>query len=178
MNKSIVVMILLVAASGPVVAADNGIYLGGSVGQAKLKIDNLNGVSAADFDGNATAFKIIGGIRPLDWIGFEAAYVDFGHPDDTVLGARIEAHASGISGFAVGFLNVGPVDIFGKLGAINWDSSVSSGGLDSSGTDFAYGVGAQFRLLSLGIRAEYEAFNLSDVNDLHMISVGVTWTFL
>lgn len=178
MNKSIVAMIFLFAASGPVVAADNGIYMGGSVGQSKLKIDNLNGVSAADFDGNDTAFKIIGGIRPLDWIGFEAAYVDFGHPDDTVLGEHLSASASGISGFAVGFLDVGPVDFFAKLGAINWDSSFSRGGLDNSGTDFAYGVGAQFRLLSFGIRAEYEAFDLSDINDLNMISVGVTWTFL
>jgi hypothetical protein len=178
MTKSIVAMILLFAASGQALAADNGIYMGGSVGQSKFKIDNLDGVSAADFDGDDTAFKVIGGIRPLDWIGFEAAYVDFGHPDDTVLGERVSAKASGISGFAVGFIDIGPFDIFGKLGAINWDSSFSGGGLDSSGTDFAYGVGAQFRLLSLSIRAEYEAFDLSDIDDLNMISVGVTWTFL
>lgn len=176
MTKSMVAAVLVMASS-PVLAADNGIYLGGSVGQANLKIDNIAGLSAADFDGDDTAFKVIAGFRPLDWLAVEASYVDFGNPDDTVLGQRFDAEADGISAFGVGFIAVGPVDLFGKLGVINWDSNFS-GGLDSDGTDFAYGVGAQFRLLSLGIRAEYEAFDLSDVDDLNMISIGVTYTFL
>lgn len=177
MTKSIVVAILLLAASGSVLAADNGIYLGGSVGQANLEVDNLAGLSAADFDGDDTAFKVIAGFRPLDWFAVEASYVDFGNPDATVLGERFEAQADGISAFAVGFFAIGPVDIFGKLGGINWDSNFS-GGLKSDGTDFAYGVGAQFRFLSLSARVEYEGFDLSDVDDLNMISIGLTYTFL
>ncbi|GFE81692.1 hypothetical protein GCM10011487_36920 [Steroidobacter agaridevorans] len=177
MTKSIVAAIVLLAVSGSVFAADNGIYLGGSVGQANLKVDNLGGLSAADFDGDDTAFKVIAGFRPLDWFAVEASYVDFGNPDATVLGERFEAEADGISAFAVGFFALGPVDIFGKLGGINWDSNFS-GGLESDGTDFAYGVGAQFRFLSLSVRAEYEGFDLSDVDDLNMISIGLTYTFL
>jgi hypothetical protein len=38
-------------------------------------------------------------------------------------------------------------------------------------------VGAQFRVWSLSLRAEYEVFDIEDV-DVDMISVGVTWTFL
>ncbi|WP_129642501.1 outer membrane beta-barrel protein [Peristeroidobacter agariperforans] len=177
MTKSIVAAIVLLAASGSVFAADNGIYLGGSVGQANLKVDNLAGLSAADFDGDDTAFKVIAGFRPLDWFAVEASYVDFGNPDATVLGERFEAEADGVSAFAVGFFALGPVDIFGKLGGINWDSNFS-GGLESDGTDFAYGVGAQLRFLSLSVRAEYEGFDLSDVDDLNMISIGLTYTFL
>ena len=45
------------------------------------------------------------------------------------------------------------------------------------GSDLAYGVGAQFRVLGLSIRAEYEKFEISEV-DLDMISVGLTYTFL
>lgn len=177
MNKVIVAALLLFASSTSLLAADNGIYLGGSVGQANVEIDNLGGVSAADFDADDTAFKLIAGIRPLDWLAVEAAYVDFGNPDDRVLGERFDAELDGICAFAVGFLAVGPVDVFGKLGGIRWDSNFS-GGLDSDGTDFAYGVGAQFRLWSLSIRAEYEAFDISDVDDLNMISIGLTYTFL
>ena len=51
-------------------------------------------------------------------------------------------------------------------------------GFEEDGTDFAYGVGAQFRVLGLSIRAEYERFDAEDVDDLNMISVGVTYTFL
>jgi opacity protein-like surface antigen len=161
----------------PAVAADNGFYLGGSIGQANLKIDDLsNGISTGDFDADDMAWKLIAGIRPLDWLGVEAAYVNFGEPEDTVLGQKLKAEGDGISAFAVGFLPTGPVDLYAKVGLISWDSKIS-GNFDDDGTDLAYGVGAQFRVLGLSIRAEYEKFDVSDV-DLDMISVGLTYTFL
>jgi OOP family OmpA-OmpF porin len=162
----------------PAVAADNGFYLGASLGQANLKIDDLtnNTFENDDFDADDMAFKLIAGIRPLDWLGVEAAYVNFGEPEDTVLGQKLKADGDGISAFAVGFLATGPVDLFAKVGLISWDSKIS-GSFDDDGTDLAYGAGAQFRVLGLSIRAEYEKFDISDV-DLDMISVGVTYTFL
>lgn len=162
----------------PAVAADNGFYLGASVGQANLKIDDLtdNTFADDDFDADDLGFKLIAGIRPLDWLGVEAAYVNFGEPEDTVVGQKLKADGDGISAFAVGFLATGPVDLFAKVGLISWDSKIA-GSFDDDGTDLAYGAGAQFRLLGLSIRAEYEKFDISDV-DLDMISVGVTYTFL
>ena len=163
----------------PAVAADNGFYLGGSVGQVNVKVDDVFGGSLAndDFDSDDTAFKLIAGIRPLDWLGVEAAYVNFGEPEDTVGGFNLTAEGDGISAFAVGFLPTGPVDLFAKAGLIAWDSKVTGASFDDDGSDLAYGVGAQFRVLGLSIRAEYEKFDISDV-DLDMISIGVTYTFL
>ena len=43
---------------------------------------------------------------------------------------------------------------------------------------FSYGVGAQFRIWSLSLRAEYEVFDIADADKVDMISVGVMWTFL
>ncbi len=113
----------------PAVAADNGFYLGGSVGQANLKIDDLtdNVLPDDDFDADDTAFKLIAGIRPLDWLGVEAAYVNFGEPEDDVLGGSLKADGDGISAFAVGFLPIGPVDLFAKVGLIAWDSKIEGG---------------------------------------------------
>ena len=178
MRKAILFAAALLALPAlPAVAADNGFYLGGSVGQANLKIDDLtNGIAEEDFDADDTAFKLIAGMRPLDWLGVEAAYVNFGEPEDTVLGRKLKADGDGISAFAVGFLPTGPVDLFAKVGLISWDSKIG-GSFDDDGTDLAYGVGAQFRVLGLSIRAEYEKFDISDV-DLDMISVGLTYTFL
>ena len=179
MRKAIVLAAALFALPVlPAVAADNGFYLGASVGQANLKIDDLtNGtLENDDFDADDMAFKLIAGIRPLDWLGVEAAYVNFGEPEDTVLGQKLKADGDGISAFAVGFLATGPVDLFAKVGLISWDSKIS-GSFDDDGTDLAYGAGAQFRVLGLSIRAEYEKFDISDV-DLDMVSVGVTYTFL
>ncbi|MCM2312278.1 MAG: outer membrane beta-barrel protein [Steroidobacteraceae bacterium] len=164
----------LALASLPAVAADNGIYLGASVGQSALQVDDF------DYDADATGYKLIVGWRFLDWLAVEGNYVDFGSGDDTVAGSRIETEADGISLSAVGFLPVGPVDLFARVGAIDWSADVSSPGFGSAsddGTDLTYGVGAQFRVWSLSIRAEYERFEVSDA-DLDMISVGLTWTFL
>jgi OOP family OmpA-OmpF porin len=158
----------------PAVAADNGIYLGASVGQSGLEIDDF------DYDASATGYKIIAGWRFLDWLAVEGNYVDFGSGDDRVADTKIETEADGISLSAVGFLPVGPVDLFARVGAVDWSADLSSPGSGSGsddGTDLTYGIGAQFRVWSLSIRAEYEMFDISDA-DLDMISVGVTWTFL
>jgi opacity protein-like surface antigen len=182
MHDRILLAAALALAAHAASAADNGIYLGASVGQANVQLDDS---LSSDFDANDTGYKIILGIRPLDWLGVEASYVDFGSPDDQVAtvdgGTTVEANLDGISAFAVGFLAIGPVDLFAKVGLINWDGTVKAPELSLSasndGTDFAYGVGAQFRVWSLSLRAEYEKFDIVDT-DVNLLSVGVTWTFL
>jgi hypothetical protein len=175
MRKAILATVLLLASGGAAVAADNGIYLGLSVGQANLEVDDV--ISTEDFKGEDTGYKFIAGIRPLDWLAIEASYVNFGEPDDTVGSVQLEADGDGFSGFVVGFLPLGPVDLFAKGGLITWDSNIS-GRLDGDGTELAYGVGAQFRVWSIGIRAEYEIFDVDDLDDLSMVSIGATFTFL
>lgn len=44
------------------------------------------------------------------------------------------------------------------------------------GTDAAYGVGARFSLFSAEVRAEYEYFDVEDI-DVSLVSVGVVWSF-
>jgi hypothetical protein len=155
-------------------AADNGFYVGGSIGQAQAELEE----GSFSFDADDTGFKVIAGIRPLDWLGVEANYVNFGEADDN----NIELDADGVSAFAVGFLAAGPVDLFAKAGLVSWDATVSRDGIgrigSEDGTDLAYGVGAQFRVWSLSLRAEYEVFDIDSVDDLSMLSVGFTFTFL
>ena len=164
----------LALTSLPAVAADNGLYLGASVGQSGIEIDDF------DYDADSTGYKLIAGWRFIDWLAVEANYLDFGSGDDNVSGDRIETEADGISLAAVGFLPIGPVDLFARVGAVDWSADISSPGFGSDsddGTDLTYGVGAQFRVWSLSIRAEYEMFDIEDA-DVDMISLGITWTFL
>lgn len=177
--RKVLAMVGLFALSAGVQAADNGIYIGAGIGQATVELDNV--IAAQDFDADDLGYKIIVGIRPLDWLGFEANYVNFGEPDDTIAGQRLRSEGYGFSGFAVGFLALGPVDLFAKGGLISWNTEVRNpqfGKIDDDGTDFAYGAGVQFRLLSLGVRAEYEIFDIDGVDKANMFSVGVTYTFL
>ena len=163
----------LAAVSAPAAAADNGIYLGASAGLSGLH-DNV-----LDYNANATGFKVIAGWRFLDWLAVEGNYVDFGSGNDTVAGQKIRTDGNGLSLSALAFLPVGPVDLFARVGAFDWSASASLGSIGKfgdNGTDVTYGAGAQFRILSLSLRAEYEIFDLPG-KDVNMFSAGVTYTF-
>src|SRR6476660_3054338 len=164
-------------------AADNGIYLGAGIGQSKVEAgDSVPEVGNLEFNADATAYKVILGWRPLDWLAVEANYIDLGSGDDDVLGEKIESDIDGFTVSALGFLPVGPVDLFARVGVIDWDAKLSAPRLDlkssDNGTDFAYGVGAQFRIWSLSLRGEYERFDIADTDKVDMLSLAVTWTFL
>jgi len=162
----------------PAQAADNGVYLGASVGYASLN----EGFEGEDFDGSATGFKGILGWRFLDWLAVEANYVDFGSMDDDVFGEEVGIDTNGVSLSALAFLPVGPVDLFARVGIIDWSTDIEIDDFEDiedfgdSGTDFAWGAGVQFRLGSLALRAEYESFDLGGTN-VNMVSAGLTWTF-
>ncbi len=173
---------ILGLATAPAYAVDNGIYLGASVGQSGVSYDETFEGQDFSFDADSTGFKAIAGWRFLDWLSVEANYVDLGSGDDDVAGEKIEADVSGLSLSAVGFVPIGPVDLFARVGAIDWEADLKAPGLGVSasddGTDLTYGVGAQFRVWGLGVRAEYERFDISDADTVDMVSLGVTWTFL
>lgn len=172
---------LMALASVPSHAVDNGIYLGAGVGQSGVEFDDDFQGTNLDFDASATAYKVIAGWRFLDWLSIEANYVDLGSGDDRVAGQLIEADIDGLSLSALGFLPIGPVDLFARVGAIDWNADLSAPGIGSGsddGTDLTYGVGAQFRVWGLSLRAEYEVFDISDADTVDMISASVTWTFL
>ena len=164
----------------PALAADNGFYLGAGIGQANVQVDA--GAGLPTFDENDTGFKVIAGVRPLDWLGAEVNYVDLGKPSGDVADTRIETDASGLSAFGLLFLELPLVDLYGKLGVVRWDFSASAPDFDLSGgetgTDFAWGAGIQARLLSLGVRLEYERFEISDLDATSFLSLSVTYTFL
>jgi hypothetical protein len=156
-------------------AVDHGIYLGAALSQSSVDfdIDNLS------LDGDATKYKLIAGIRPLDWVAFEVNYVDFGAVDT----ATVKQELKGVDAFAVGLLEVAIVDFYAKVGVIRWDqkfdfANVANVDQSDSGTDLAYGAGIQVHLGSLSLRGEYEKFDIGDSTNAELISIGLTWTFL
>jgi OOP family OmpA-OmpF porin len=174
MRKTFLLAAAMLACSATAGAADNGIYLGGSLARSMFDIDQ--GLLEVDDDDNG--FKIIAGVRPLDWLAIEANYIDFGKAREGILSVENDAFAA----YGVGFFTLGPVDVFGKLGLVKSDASVTVDGLgevfEEDGTDPAYGFGVQFRLLSISVRAEYEIFDVDNVDDLNLFSIGFTYTFL
>jgi OmpA-like transmembrane domain len=185
MRKVLFAAVLLTGATGAYAQLPDA-YVGAGVSQARIN-DIFH--SGHDFDLNNTAWKAFVGVRPIPFLGVEANYMDlgsesrrFGFNGPQSSDGHVNAHA--FSAFAVGFfpLPVPWLDVFGKAGAARWtlnghDNS-SLFALDEHGTDFAWGGGAQAHFGPLGLRLEYEQFNVRDTNGVKAASFDVLWHFL
>lgn len=171
LTKSIITLSMLLFAGSALAGAESGFYLGASIGSASLDASD-NGF---DIDDDDNGYKIYGGFNfgvvPLIDLAVEGGYVDFGSfgsgPGDNV---DVDAW----TGFGLAGFKLGPIGLFGKMGMISWDTDYGIG--SDSGTDPAYGLGARFQLGSFALRAEYELFDLDDV-EIDYLSVGAAYTF-
>jgi opacity protein-like surface antigen len=164
--------------------SDSGFYLGGSLGQATIKAKNQTpGGEDFDFNEDDSGYKIFAGYNfglvPLVDLAVEGAYVDFGNPNTALASdARIEYDLAGWDIFGLAALTFGPFSAFGKAGVIAWDSDVLIDDVKSSnsGSDPAYGLGVKLQFGSLAARAEIEYFDINEVNDAYLASIGLSYT--
>jgi len=188
-----------IAAAGPL---DNpaGFYFGAGVGASNIGSygDGYDGYYA--YNNDATAWKLIAGVRPIAPVGAEVEYIDFGRVNDDpnfaydgyqFNGQSTASKAAAV--FAVGYLPL-PIpflDFYGKAGVARLQQDTKSyydgcsliacsapGAyrVDSWSTNFAYGVGVQTKWLGLAVRAEYERIDTSG-RDPDALTASVTWTF-
>ena len=164
----------------PAVSQAGG-YIGGSVGQAGVEVEDPT--FPTSFDEEDFAWKIFAG---YDWnftaisLGIEGGYVDLGAPSGDIAGSIVEVDPNGWSGFGRLGFNLGPLGVFAKYGVIAWDADITVDGVQQpsdDGTDPAYGIGADIGLGPVEVRAEYEIFDIDDAEDVTMISVGITFSF-
>ena len=157
-------------------AADNGFYLGAGITDTKFHTDEIGNGSLDD-----NSFKVIAGFRPLDWLAFEANYIDLG--SESSGGASIDAHALTASGLLLA--EFGIVDLYARAGFANWKASAKDAlttNVSDDGWEPTYGVGVGLHFGSIGARAEYERFSakMFDAIDTNVntFSISVTYTFL
>ncbi len=154
--------------------AQTGPYLGLSVGNAQVGIDNtdIEGINV-DIQDNDIGYKVFGGFKFLIG-GLEAGYIDFG----SIQGSNADVEIKGFDAFGVLSMGIGPVEVFGKLGGFVWESDITSveDSYSESGFDPAAGLGASFSLGGLGVRAEYEYFDIAEFDKISMLSIGVTFS--
>ena len=165
--------------------SESGFYIGASTGQSSVEAsDKTPGGESFNFSEKGSAYKVLLGFNlglvPFIDLAVEGAYMDFGEPDGSLSdGTKISYEMTGWSTFGLAGMTFGPFSVFGKAGAVSWDTDVkigdSTGG--DSGSDGAYGLGAKFQLGSIAIRAEYEYFDVSKVDDVKFTSVGLVYTF-
>jgi len=89
------------------------------------------------------------------------------------------ADTDGVTVSALAFLPIPIVDIYGRLGAINYrvDAHAPGVGFHRDGTNLTYGVGAGTHWGSLGARVEYERFEIPGSTTVSLATIGVNWNF-
>ena len=203
-------LLALLAAAGTAQAADHGFYLGLSwsgvspdyaepqmtafpTDQDPAAADTPSRVTGDLVDSiGSQGFKGVVGYRVLDWLAFEADYLDLGS-DSASLGIfcvtqpcpdTVRAETSSASLSALAMWPLGKFDVFARLGISRWESSIEGRyndgtrfwSQDLSGTDEKYGAGAQFHIHKLTARLEYEHLRFAgDAADTW--SIGIAYLF-
>jgi OmpA-OmpF porin, OOP family len=159
--------------------AHAGLYAGASVGQTGLKASDSN----VDISDSATAYKIYGGWGGK-FFGFEGSYIDFGSASDESGGVDAKISTTGYDVFVKGSLPLGKhIELFAKAGIVFWsaDTKLSGAVSDSSsdsGNDGVYGAGVAWKFGEhLRVRGEYERYDISGLDSLHVTSVGADFGF-
>jgi hypothetical protein len=163
----------------PAPRAADGPYLGVGAGLATVRDE----VDTGTLDSDDAAYRAFAGWRfdtiPVIDLAVEGAYTEFGKQSQTVGGQDVQFQLRGASVAGLLIFPLGPLDFYGKAGALSWISELRGPGStrSSSGFDPFYGVGAGFYLWKLGFRAEYERFDIKDVDRVEMLSASVLFQF-
>jgi OmpA-OmpF porin, OOP family len=193
------VLILALALGASVARADNELfYVGAGISSNKLSEITHGGLSYSSID--HTSWKALAGVRPLSFLAVEADYTDLGSGSSTFFVGGVGTCAVGVpncaqrttatdakafAGYLVGFLPV-PIpflDLYAKAGLSRWQlngsgtQGTSLFSFSDSGTEFAWGAGAQVHLGMIGARLEYENFNIPNTSGAQIVSLDVLLRF-
>ncbi len=174
-----VLTVLMVVICNPLQAQIPGkLSLGASIGSSfiQTKPQDIGG-EQLKLDKNGFAYKFYAGFKFVRFLGVEAGYRNLGTVKNTVQDIEIKTNIKGLDLFATGTLNFTMLDIFAKAGYFFWNSEVSGADvtIKKDDKDFAWGVGVGLNLGTLGVRAEWESFNASDMKNLSMLTAGITY---
>lgn len=194
MKRALMAATLLALSSGAAYAApenDEGFYVGGGVGQFNIEVEGLDTFddTLRTLDDDDTAWQAFVGWRLNPYISLQAAYIDFGRPEDefssgTGDGGKFRAELSGFAPSIIGTLPLGPVELSAKLGYYIYDLKLSGDINDAdfnrsdSGEDLMYGVGLGVTFFErLHAKLEYEKIELDRAEDANALWLTGQWRF-
>ncbi|MGH9479392.1 MAG: hypothetical protein ACRD1A_09190 [Terriglobales bacterium] len=157
--------------------ADTQAYAG-----AGIMSSNVGNVGGTGFNLDNTSFKALAGLR-FSLLGAEVDYYHLGSESRNFYFGGVNANAHAFAAYAVGYLPLPILDFYGKVGLDRWqlNGSSASPGLfqfSDSGTQLAWGVGAQSHFGSLIGRLEYERLNMSGSGGARIVSLDLAYNFL
>jgi hypothetical protein len=153
------------------------VYVGAGITSA-----NVQNIEGTGFNIDNTSVKVLAGARVLSLVGAEVDYYRLGSESRNFYfgGANADAHA--FAAYAVGYLPLPILDFFGKVGLDRFQLNGSSTNpslfqFSNSGTQFAWGLGAQDHFGNFMARLEYEHLAMSNTDGTRVISFDVAYNF-
>jgi hypothetical protein len=168
---------VFVLLSSSTVLAGSGFYLGFHGGSSG--IDVRLGQGNVRLESKDFAWKGLAGIGLGRFVAVETGYVSFGTAQDTVAGVTVDQDLWGWDTAGLLKINIGPIDIYGRVGGIYWKAKAGIGpvSISDDGFDVNYGGGLGVVLGKLEIRGEMVWYDISSVGDPWMASLGLTLGF-
>ena len=169
----------LLAAASPA-SAEPGFYVGGEYGMGRI--------NCGDFEDDTQVLKAFVGGKFSNYIGVEAAAIDFGEAEDN----GFKSELTGASLALVGFMPfTDSFEVFIKGGSLWWENDLEVLGFESSqdGTEFFYGAGINFYFnKTIALRLELERYevelsadevgiDIEGTADVDVASVGIVLNF-
>ena len=164
LRQLLIVIPALVLGSGPLLAAEPGLYLGASFGTTSSNVKGSQATSYTDAcavscstDDSDKAFSLFGGYRFHRHLAAEVAYVDLGDTAVISVSGGFSTTKQDTKGLRVAAVGLLPLDrgftLFGKAGFYRWDSDVrfsnnlgTSYSASESGFKPSFGLGAEYAL--------------------------------
>ena len=159
---------------------ETGWYVGGSVGQSKVRDVDCTGGSC---DTKDTAFRILGGYQINRNFAAELGYHDLGKVKVTgPANFDIKSNAWELVGVGA-YPLANQFSVYGKLGVYRGEVKVP--GSKATNTDLTYGIGGQYDLSrEWGLRAEWQRYGkigsdnvTGGKSDVDVLSIGAIWRF-
>lgn len=186
-------------------SADGNVYIGGSLGAAKVDLSAGEFATAltnagrtgvvATVDNTDTGWKLFGGFKFSQNLGVEVGYVNLGTVDFfatyvTPPGSPYQGKSE-LDGFVFDLVASVPLNdtltVFGKVGAFKWKvnaritDNLTVTSLEDDGYDWTFGLGASMKIAErLALRAEWERFSelgKTTKRNYDLLSAGLTYSF-
>lgn len=144
-------------------SADSWLYAGGMVGQSSFE------------DDKTSTFGLHVGTGILPIIGIEGGYwthgtFEYNQGDE----AKLDSYYLAIKPS----IDVGPVQIYGRVGAHSYELNGKNGTANDDGFDLMYGVGAEYYIVSIvSVGLGYQKFQF-DKGDVDSFTLNATFHFL
>ncbi len=171
------ILVLVLGMTGITQAQD--FYIGAGIGNTFIatEFEDLEN-EVQKLDENATGYKFFAGLTTPTILGVEGGYRSLGTL--TVSNYEFETKTTGWDVYGMGHFEIlGLIDLFAKAGMLFWktESEFVGNSFGETGSDFAWGIGAGVGLGPIGVRLEWENFQVADPASVSMLTLSATWGF-